>query len=242
MTAEQLRIVLVHPKEERNIGSVCRAMKTMGFGSLYIVGGEPIDRSKAEVTAVHAVDVLDRAVCCATLDEAVQEAVLVAGVSRRRGKWRKYFALSPEQLAGRVASIEAGICALVFGNEASGLNAAELSRCHLAVHIPSSPEFPSLNLSHAVQIIIYQISRRLQGDGGPATFSPVTNKTLDSLVSIAIASLANIGFFTQGDPQELGVFLRDIFARAALEKREVERLEIIFRRISGLVAGSGIKP
>jgi tRNA/rRNA methyltransferase len=242
MTAAQLRIVLVQPKEDRNVGSVCRAMKTMGFGSLYIVGDQPIDRGRAAVTAVHAVDVLDRAVRCATLDEAVGEAVLVAGISRRRGKWRKYFALSPEQLAGRVASIEAGICALVFGNEASGLTAGELSRCHVAVRIPSSPEFPSLNLSHAVQVITYQIFRRLQGGGDPGTFSPVANRTLDSLISIAVASLANIGFFSQGDPQELGVFLRDIFARAALEKREVERLEGIFRRISGLIAGSGIEP
>ena len=163
MTARDIRIVLVRPKEDKNIGSVCRAMKTMGFGSLTIVGHDSVNPAEAAITAVHAADVLERAIHCETLEEAVRDAVLVAGVSRRRGKWRKYFAVSPEQLVDRVVSIRRGTCAVVFGNEASGLDADELARCHLAVRIPSSPEFPSLNLSHAVQIITYQLFCRLDG-------------------------------------------------------------------------------
>jgi tRNA/rRNA methyltransferase len=240
MTASNIRIVLVRPKEDRNIGSVCRAMKTMGFGTLYIVGHETVDRSEAAITAVHAVDVLDRAVRCETLEEAVRDSALVAGVSRRRGKWRKYFALTPEQLAERIASIRKGTCSLVFGNEASGLNARDLAGCHVAVRIPSSPEFPSLNLSHAVQIITYQLYRRLGETGQEATFLPIASRHLDNLVSLMIASLTNIGFFTQGDPGEMAVFLRDIFARAALEQREAGRLARVFEKISGLVARSGV--
>jgi TrmH family RNA methyltransferase len=166
----------------------------------------------------------------------------VAGITRRRGKWRKYFALSPEQLAERIASIEQGPCAVVFGNEISGLNDRDLSRCHLSARIPSSPEFPSLNLSHAVQIITYQIFRRLAEGRGVKKFRPLPLSELDSLISLMIASLTNIGFFTQGDPNELAVFLRDIFARSALENREADRLAGIFRRISGLVAQRGIDP
>jgi len=209
---------------------------------LYIVGQNRFDRNEAAITAVHAVDVLDRAVRCSGLEEAIRDAVLVAGITRRLGKWRKYFTLSPEQLAERIASIEEGPCAIVFGNEASGLNDRDLSHCHLAAQIPSSPEFPSLNLSHAVQIITFQIFRRLAEKGGAKTFRPLPYGELDSLISLMITSLANIGFFTQGDPDELAVFLRDILARAALEKREAERLAGIFRRISGLVAHRGIDP
>ncbi len=241
MTASNIRIVLVRPKEDRNIGSVCRSMKTMGFGTLRIVGHETIDRSEAAITAVHAVDVLDRAERCETLEEAVQDSVLVAGISRRRGKWRKYFALTPEQLAERIASIHKGTCTLVFGNETSGLDARDLARCHIAVRIPSSPEFPSLNLSHAVQIITYQLYRRLSLAGQEATFLPISSSHLDALVSLMIASLANIGFFSQGDPGEMSIFLRDILARAALEQREADRLARVFEKISGLVAGSGIE-
>jgi tRNA/rRNA methyltransferase len=240
--AANVRIVLVEPRESKNIGSVCRAMKTMGFGNLYIVGQDNFDRNEAAITAVHAVDVLDRAVLCSGLEDAIRDAVLVAGITRRRGKWRKYFALSPEQLAERIASIEQGPCAVVFGNEISGLNDRDLSRCHLSARIPSSPEFPSLNLSHAVQIITYQIFRRLAEGRGVKKFRPLPLSELDSLISLMIASLTNIGFFTQGDPNELAVFLRDIFARSALENREADRLAGIFRRISGLVAQRGIDP
>jgi len=240
--AANIRIILVKPQESKNIGSVCRAMKTMGLDSLYIVGQENYDRSEAAITAVHAVDVFDRAIRCRRLEEAIRDAVLVAGITRRRGKWRKYFALSPEQLAERIASIGEGPCAVVFGNEASGLSDRDLSRCHLSTQIPSSPEFPSLNLSHAVQIITYQIFLRLTKGRGAKTFRPLPQDELDSLISLMIASLTNIGFFTQGDPNELAVFLRDIFARAALENREAERLAGIFRRISGLVTHRGIDP
>ena len=247
MTARNIRIVLVRPQEDKNIGSVCRAMKTMGFGSLYIVGHDSVDRREAAITAVHAVDVLERAIHCETLEEAVRDAVLVAGISRRRGRWRKYFALSPEQLTERIASIRQGTCALVFGNEASGLNAGDLARCHLAVRIPSSPEFPSLNLSHAVQIITYQLFCRLNGKRQSGTFSPISGGALDALVSLTIGSLANIGFFTQGDPGEMSVFLRDMLARAALEQGEADRLAGIFEKISALVThtaieGRGSKP
>jgi tRNA/rRNA methyltransferase len=241
MTARNIRIVLVRPKEDKNIGSVCRAMKTMGIGSLAIVGHGSVDRSEAAITAVHAVDVLERAIHCETLEEAVRDAVLVAGISRRRGKWRKYFALGPEQLAERIAAIRQGTCALVFGNEASGLNADDLARCHLAVQIPSSPEFPSLNLSHAVQIVTYQLFCRLNGKRKSGTFSPIPPNALDALVSLMTASLANIGFFTQGDPGEMSIFLRDILARAALEQREADRLAGVFDKINALVAHAGIE-
>jgi tRNA/rRNA methyltransferase len=178
---------------------------------------------------------------CETLEEAVRDSVLVAGISRRRGKWRKYFALSPEQLAERVALIGEGSCALVFGNESSGLNARELAMCHLAVRIPSSPEFPSLNLSHAVQIITYKLFCLLIGEQKSAGFFPISAGALDDLVSLVIESLADIGFFTQGDPGEMSIFLRDIFARAALEQREAARLARIFEKISALVVHGGIE-
>jgi TrmH family RNA methyltransferase len=216
-------------------------MKTMGFSTLCIVGHQPVDRGEAAITAVHAADVLDRAKHCETLEEAVQDSVLIAGISRRRGRWRKYFALTPEQLAERIAAIEDGTCSLVFGNEAAGLNAEELAKCHLAVRIPSAPEFPSLNLSHAVQIITYQLHRRLCESEKARRFVPIPASTLDNLVSLMIASLANIGFFTQGDPQEMSVFLRDIFARAALDQRESDRLAGVFKKISGLITHRGIE-
>lgn len=242
MTAADIRIVLVRPREDKNIGSVCRAMKTMGFGNLCIVGHQNIDHEAAATTAVHAVDVLDKALHCDSLEQAVEDSVLVAGFTRRRGRWRKYFAITPEQLVERLVSIETGPCSLVFGNEASGLDAKDLSRCHLAVRIPSSPRFPSLNLSHSVQIVTYQIFRRFQEKRETETFHPIESAALEDLISLMITALSDIGFFTQGDPREMSVFLRDIFARATLEEGEAGRLAHIFDKISALVTHGGIDP
>lgn len=231
----RVRFVLVQPQDSRNVGAVCRAMKTMGLRRLHVVGAGSLDREQAAISAVHAVDVLREAVFCDELPEAVRDAVLVAGVTRRRGRWRKYFALDPEGLGERVAALATGTCAVVFGNESAGLSDQDLRQCHLAVQIPTSPEFPSLNLSHAVQLVAYALFRRL--GGGPAGFRPIPADRLEELVAGIIGALRGIGYFTRGDPAELGVFWRDILARAALEQREADRLAELFGKIGGMVAG-----
>ncbi len=231
---EGLRVVLVRPQEPRNVGQVCRAMKTMGLEILYLVGAHGLDRREAAVTALSARDLLDRAVLCAGLPEALRGTALSAGLSRRRGRWRKYFALDPEQLVEKIYSLR-GPCALVFGAEADGLTDEELGCCHLAVRIPTSPRFPSLNLSHAVQILAYLLYRRLRSPA-PDRFRPVADGELDRLVGTIVGTLEGLGFFAKASPGEMGVFWRDLLARAALEKREAERLERIFHEIRGLAS------
>jgi TrmH family RNA methyltransferase len=229
-----LRVVLVRPQEPRNVGQVCRAMKTMGLESLYLVGAQGLDLAQAAVTALSARDLLEGAVACAGLPEALRGTALSAGLSRRRGRWRKYFALDPEQLVERIAAVR-GPCALVFGAEADGLTDEELGCCHLAVRIPTSPRFASLNLSHAVQILAYLLFRRLQSPI-QQEFQPVGDGELEELVGTIVGTLAGLGFFRKSSPREMGVFLRDLLARAAVEKREAERLRRIFHEIRGLAA------
>ncbi len=228
----RVRVVLAEPLDSRNIGSVCRAMKTMGITSLYITGGAPVQREVAAITAVHAADVLDRAVLCPSLSEAIRDASLVAGVTRRRGRRRKYFALSPEELAEKAASTP-GVCALVFGNESSGLNDRDLSLCHAAVRIPSSPQFPSLNLSHAVQILCYQLFVRACG-AAPRRGEAVSHGRLEDLVERIVSALAEIGFFSQGEPGDQRLLWREILGRAGLAEAEAKRLETVFQKIRGL--------
>ena len=237
---DEIRVVLVRPREARNVGQVCRAMKTMGLGALYLVGAGGIDRAEAAVTAVHARDVLEGAVACPGLPEALRGTVLSAGLSRRRGRWRKYFALEPEQLVERIAGVR-GPCALVFGAEADGLTDEELACCHLAVCIPTSPAFPSLNLSHAVQILAYLLYHRLGSAAPAAGRDAVAEVELDGVVQLIVGTLAGLGFFKKSSPAEMGVFWRDLLARAGLERREAERLQRIFREIGGLGSGHGVR-
>ena len=228
-----VRIVLVRPRDPRNVGAAARAMKCMGITSLAIVPDGLIDPRQALTLAHYASDVLENATVHPDLRDAVQDAVLVAGTTRRRGKNRKYFTLFPEQLAERIASIRKGTVAVVFGNEETGLTDEELAACHLAVTIPASPEFPSLNLSHAVQVVSYEIFRA-ETAGRLTPFSPVSAQAIEELVTVITGSLKNIGFFTQVGPEQMAVFFKDILARAGLSVNEARRLGVTFRKIEGL--------
>lgn len=236
-----VRIVLVRPRDPRNVGAACRAMKCMGITSLTIVPEGLIDPRQARTLAHYAADVLENATVCADLHDAVRDAVLVAGTTRRRGRNRKYFTLFPEQLGQRIASIEEGTVAVMFGNEDTGLTDDELKLCHLAVTIPASSDFPSLNLSHAVQVVCYEIFRACAA-GRLTPFHPISAHALDELVSGMTRSLASVGFFTQVGPEQMGVFFTDILGRAGLSVAEAKRLEVTFRKIAGLAAKRRMPP
>jgi tRNA/rRNA methyltransferase len=220
-------IVLCRPQDPGNIGSVCRAMKTMGITRLALVGPLPADMRASRVLAVHAADVLDAASRHETLEEALRGHDLVAGVTRREGRWRKQVRLTPEELAERVSSLAGRRVALVFGNEESGLSDEEMKPCHLAVWIPSSPLFPSLNLSHAVQVVAYALHRRLSGVGD-SRYSPVGAERIESVTDGLMASLREAGIFSQGFEAEMRLLYRDILARAALSASEADRVERSF--------------
>jgi len=231
----EVRIVLVRPKDPRNVGAVCRAMKCMGLRHLVLVMDTLLDPEQARVLAHYASDVLEEARVCTDLPEAIQDAVLVAGTTRRRGRNRKYFSIFPEQLARRIADTSGGTVAVLFGNEETGLTDEELAACHLAVSIPAAPEFPSLNLSHAVQVICYEIFRaRTRGKLTP--YSPINASAVDDLVEVITGSLRSIGFFTQVTPRQMAVFFKDILARAGLSVNEARRIGVIFRKIAGLAS------
>jgi tRNA/rRNA methyltransferase len=234
-----VRIVLVRPRDPRNVGAACRAMKCMGFTSLAIVPEALLDPRQARTLAHYAADVLEGARVCRDLAEALEGTVLAAGTTRRRGRSRKHFTVFPEQLAERIQSVARGTVAVVFGNEETGLTDDELALCQLAVTIPTDPGFPSLNLSHAVQVVCYEIFRaRTRVRLTP--FRPVTGETLDELVSVITRTLSAVGFFRQVTPRQTGIFFKDILARAALSGNEARHLGVIFRKIAGLTTGKGL--
>jgi tRNA/rRNA methyltransferase len=208
-------------------------MKCMGLRRMAIVTEGLLDPTRAKRLAHYATDVLEEATLHEDLRDAIGDAVLVAGTTRRRGKNRKYFSVFPEQLAQRIASIRKGTIAILFGNEESGLTDEELSLCNLAVTIPASAEFPSLNLSHAVQIVCYEIYRALNA-GHLTPFAPIGATAVDDLVRVITESLERIGFFTLVSSRQMGVYFKDLIARAGLSANEAKRLEVIFRKIAGL--------
>jgi tRNA/rRNA methyltransferase len=230
--------VLASPEDDGNIGSVCRAVKNMGFNKLTIVGKRRFDRERIKALSVHAWDIFENSRTVSSLEEALEGSVLAAGVTRRRGRRRKYISYTPEEFASKAASCPVGTIALVFGSEVHGLTDRELSACDTAVHIPADSGFPSLNLSHAVQIIAYVLRRELLSDGaGSANLleeAPIERKETVQLVQDLMNNLGSIGFFTLTGKEEMGLFFRDILRRALLGKNEAERLRDIFDKIEKL--------
>jgi TrmH family RNA methyltransferase len=229
-----IRIVLQNPKEGFNIGSVCRAMMNMNLLNLDIVSLNSFDQVRVKTLAVHAFEVYQNALFHTDLASAVRNSSLIAGITRRQGRKRKYVYYTPEELAQKIAQNRPGLTSLVFGNEEGGLTDQELELCHMAVTIPTSPLFPSLNLSHAVQIVAYELYKALSA-AMPEKERIISGERLGSVVESIIESLSRAGFFTKVTPRTMTNFFKDILSRAMLSETEAERMEGVFMKIRGLV-------
>ena len=155
-----VRVVLVEPKIEGNIGAVARAMRNFDVGDLVLVRPCPIGE-EAQRRAMHGASILKAARIVADFEEAIVDADLVVGTSGVDTESDRKFvriAVPPEDLASRVAPMD-GTLALVLGREDSGLRQEELLRCDLLVTIPASSTYPILNVSHAATIILYALFR-----------------------------------------------------------------------------------
>lgn len=156
---QNIYFVLIETKEPGNIGASARAIKNMGFTNLCLVKPPPEMSEEGRWFARNAHDVLDSADKFDSVDEAIKDKAIVAGTSRRGGK-RRGVTLNIEEGAARVRdAAEQGKVAVLFGREARGLNNGEIDECGFMISIPSSEIQPSLNLSQAVLITAYELSK-----------------------------------------------------------------------------------
>ncbi len=179
--ADRLRMVLVGTQHPGNIGSAARAMKTMGLSRLVLVAPERFPHPEAAALAAGAADLLDDVVRVETLAEAVADCRLVLGCTARSRR------IALEELSPRRASARAldtaragGEVAVVFGRERTGLENDELQLCHAAVHIPANPDYSSLNLAAAVQVLAYELrvsGIEMPGIGMPGIDAPMAPVT-----------------------------------------------------------------
>jgi tRNA/rRNA methyltransferase len=226
---DNVRVVLSHTSHPGNIGAAARAMKTMGLNSLYLVNPKYFPDKEAERRAAGAWDVLNNAGVCADLDEALSGTVLAAAITARPRD------LSHDVFDARQGAVELlghaqqNPVALVFGTEMSGLTTLEVSKCQIVVHIPANPEYSSLNLASAVQLLAYELRMALPE---LRSFSSTVGMTsvaagfdeiellYGHLERVAISS----GFLNPREPKRLMQRVRRLFARGRLEKEEVNIL------------------
>ena len=154
----EVRIVLVGPKFEGNIGAVARSMANFDIDELYLV--EPCEiGDDAYRRAKHGSGVLDNAVSVGTIEEAVEDCFLVVGTSGITTKGDRNYTRLPvpaREFAQQVSGYEERV-AILFGREDIGLFQEELNRCDVLIHVPTSEKYPVLNLSHAATLVMYEL-------------------------------------------------------------------------------------
>jgi tRNA/rRNA methyltransferase len=232
-----VRVVLVAPSHPGNIGATARAMLTMGLGRLVLVAPRRFPDAVAVALASGANVVLENARIVATLDEALEGAVSTIGFSARPREFAGRVLSVREAAIGAIADAIHGDVALVFGTEMSGLSNDELARCGTVAAIPANPAYASLNLAAAVQVAAYEL--RVAASGGEVwraqRFAPATADEIEALYAHGTRTLAAMRFLDPRMPKRLLPRLRRLFARATLEKEEVNILRGILARIDQLL-------
>lgn len=232
---DNLRIVLVETSHPGNIGAAARAMKVMGLSRLYLVNPKCEIDDEARARASGAVDLLDAAVVCTSLEAALADTVLAAACTSRR-RDLPHPAHTPRQAAPLLLEqAQAAPVALVFGSETFGLSNEQLSRCRWLINIPANPEYMSLNLASAVQVLAYELRSTLEDATIPLPeFEPARHEELEGFYMELERTLVAIDFLDPAAPKRLMPRLRRLFARAGVEKEEVAILRGILGAIQKL--------
>ncbi|MET0981019.1 MAG: RNA methyltransferase [Telluria sp.] len=238
----RLRFVLVETSRAGNIGSVARAMKTMGFNELVLVnprGADPLNDPEAVAFASGALDILQGARIVGTMAEALDGCNFAAAVSARLREFSPPV-WTPRAFAGHVAANGATegdvTAALVLGNERVGLPNQIVEKCNVLINIPANPAYSSLNLSQAAQVLAYECRMAAIGDGVPQTpvgfhgdAASVTQ--IEGMYAHLEEALVSIGFLNADNPKKLMPRLKRLFSRTQLETEEVNILRGIARQI-----------
>jgi len=223
-----IRIVLVNTSHPGNIGAAARAMKNMGLSRLTLVDPEDYPSLEAISRSVGAVDLLDNATVVKDLKQAISGCVWVAGTSARL-RTIEWPILDPRECVQQsLEHIEQGDIAIVFGRENSGLTNEELEMCNALLHIPTNPEYSSLNVAAAVQVVCYEYRLALIGNriikhkGNKHRNDSLADSTqMDGMYAHLHDALDYLGFFGTNNPDIVMRRLKGLFNRAGTTQREV---------------------
>lgn len=242
---DNIRIVMIGTTHPGNIGAAARAMKTMGLSRLVLVGPERFPDAEASSRASGADDILASARVCEGLDEALQGCQLVVGASARL-RSLSWPVLEPGAMAEKLVT-ESGQApvALLFGREHSGLSNEELSRCHFLVNIPANPDFSSLNIAAAVQVLSWEL-RRYTGEMPRVTEKirheldlPAPADEMEGFFRHLEQALVDIDFLDPDNPGQMMHRLRRLYQRSRPDRRELNILRGILSAVDKVQGGKG---
>ncbi len=233
MSLQRVRIVLCQTSHPGNIGAAARAMKTMGLGDLRLVRPKTFPDAAAQAMASGADDVLAAAQVVTRLEDALIGAELVAGCTARPRDLSHRMIDAREASGLLAAHARRAPVALLFGTEMSGLSNEELDQCQLLVRIPANPDYSSLNLAAAVQILAYELRVASVSARAPdeVPFPLARHDDLERFYRELESTLIGIGFLDPLMPKRLMTRLRRLFSRTRIEHEEFNILMGILKRI-----------
>jgi TrmH family RNA methyltransferase len=225
-------VVLDEPQEVANIAHVVRAMKNFGLQDLRLVSPLEYDPDRIRGIAHRSGDVLARTRVLDDLDAALADCVHVVGFTARERTAKRNVRRPREALAEALGRADDGPVALLFGREDKGLPNEALDRCHRVVTIPTSADYPSLNLGHAVAIAFYELALARGGERRPfkpprRRSEPATAADLERLFADAERALTVIGFFKSHVEEQVMRTLREVAHRVPLDEREARLLRAL---------------
>lgn len=229
----RVRVVLINTTHPGNIGATARAMKVMGLSSLHLVTPKIFPNAEATALASGADDILQKAVVHDSLDSALAGCPLVLGTSARLRSLP--MPMFDARRAARQALQESGShdVAILFGRERYGLTNEEMQRCQYLVNIPANPEYSSLNLAQAVQIISYELRVAALGVADislpPLDWEPVDDHQMELMFEHLQQTLLDIRFLNPKQPKKLMMRLRRLFKRARPDQNEINILRGILK-------------
>ncbi|MEW5248256.1 tRNA (cytosine(32)/uridine(32)-2'-O)-methyltransferase TrmJ [Microbulbifer discodermiae] len=243
---DSIRFVLVNSAHPGNIGGAARALKNMGLKQLYLVAPREFPAANAIWRAAGAADLLDTAVVVETLEEAVADCGLVVATSarERRIPWPM---LTPRECGARaVAEAVVHPVAVVFGREDRGLTNEELQLCNFHVHIPSNPDYSSLNLAAAVQVLAYEVRMAAleKEQGGQPSYAewdrpPAKSSDMELYFDHLQRALTELGFIDPDNPRQTMARLRRLFSRVRPDDMELGILRGMLTAIQNHIHRSG---
>jgi TrmH family RNA methyltransferase len=222
-----IRIVLINTSHPGNIGASARAMKVMGLQHLHLVRPKTFPCSEATAMASGADDLLQNAVIHETLETALDGCSLVLGTSARM----RSLPMPQMDLRTAAQSVlsehDGQNIAIIFGQERAGLTNEEIHRCHELVHINTNPDYSSLNLSQAVQVMAYELRMAVIGESAriaPADWVPVDAGQMEMFFVHLEQTLLDIRFMNPDQPKRLMARMRRLFNRARPDQNEINIL------------------
>ena len=233
---KNIRFVLCETAHPGNIGAAARALKTMGLSQLVLVAPARFPDPQAEWLAVGAADLLHAARVYTSLDEALAGSAFTVACTARPREVAVPMVAAREAAERIVEVARTQSVALVFGNEKYGLTAEEVAKCQLLATIPADPEFSSLNVAAAVQVLAYELRIAALGatvrksSGKPPEHA--TYEEVERFYEHLEKSLLAAGFLNPRNPKKLMARLRRLFGRTQLEQEEVNILRGVIKTLA----------